>query len=210
MRKKIILLLLLILFPISCKAYACSYNDKAALRKYASAVTTSYNYVEENDDVKFSVTLTNLRDDLYIIDTTTGSTYYYNGSPEITLDGYEPGSKLKFEVYTTRSECFETYLAIKYVNLPFYNKYYKDPLCEGKTNSLCMKWQKVTLSYDEFTKALKEKEEEQQEEIIKNEETIFDKIFAFIFDYYLFIIGGGLLITFTTRYFINKKNDFDL
>ena len=51
MKKTIILMTLFILFPVSCKALNCSYAEQAKLRKIASSVTTSYDYVEENDNV---------------------------------------------------------------------------------------------------------------------------------------------------------------
>ena len=213
MKKTIILMTLFILFPISCKALNCSYAEQAKLRKLASSVTASYDYVEENDNVTFNVTLTNITDEMYIRDTIKNIDYHFNGSSEITINGYDAGTNVKYLIYPTKEGCTVSYLASKYVNLPYYNKYYKDALCEGKNYSICSKWQKVTLSYDEFVKTINEydkKNDNKEEEIKEENDNIFDLISKFIFDYYIYILGGGLLIFILISLLTRKKDDFDL
>lgn len=206
-----ILFSLLILFPINAKAATCTYTDKANLRKKASNVMPSYIYTEDEDGVKFSVTLTNLSSDLYVIDKITGIRYNYNGSSELTIDGYDAGSKIQYEIYAIDSSCFAKYLTIKYVNLPNYNKYYKDPLCVGKESySVCYKWNKVDITYDEFKKRVNtlynESVKDEQKEEVKT--TIFDKIYNFLHEYYIFIIIGLIAIVFSIMIIKNKRNDF--
>jgi len=152
MKGKIILTLLLILLPLSAKAYTCGYNEQADLRKMASNIQTSYDYYEYEGNAYFNVTLTNMNDRLYVVDTTTGRYYYYNGTSEITINGYPASSNIKYKIYPTKANCMSSYLVIKYVNLPDYNKYYLDPLCEGKNYAICNKWSRNTLTYEEFTK----------------------------------------------------------
>lgn len=214
MKKKIILLTLLILFPISSKALDCSYAEQARLRNIASNVTTSYEYVENNGNVTFNVILTNITNEIYIqdyIDRNNNKNYYYNGTSEIKITGYTPGTNVRYLIYPTKGNCASSYLANKYVNLPFYNKYYKDPLCEGKTYSICGKWVKATLSYDEFVKTINDydKKEEKTDEGIKEEKSIFDIISKFIFDYYIFIIAGGVVIVILTSLIKRKKSRFN-
>ena len=136
MKKKIIMMTLLALFPVSAKALKCDYAEQARLRKIASNVTTSYEYVENNDKVSFNIILTNITDEIYVqdyIDKNNPKSYYFNGTSEIKITGYEPGTNVRYVIYPTKGNCTTSYLTNKYVNLPYYNKYYKDPLCEGKT-----------------------------------------------------------------------------
>src|SRR5574344_531645 len=79
MKGKILLIFIAILMmlPVYVKASNCDYSEQARLKRLASNVTTSYDYIESNDSVKFSVTLTNLNSDIYILDKSTGKTYYY-------------------------------------------------------------------------------------------------------------------------------------
>ncbi len=212
MKGKLVLITLLILFPISCKALSCNYNEQARLRRLASNVTTSYEYVEDGDKVSFNVTLTNVTNEIYIRDNNTGNEYRFNDTNEIVINGYEPGLNIRYMIYPVKENCTYSYLASKYVNLPYYNKYYKDPLCEGKNYSICGKWQKVTLSYDEFVKTINEysKKENQNEEIKEEKDNVFDMISKFIFDYYIFILGGGLLIFVLISFLRRNKDQFDL
>ena len=214
MKKKIILLTLLVLFPVSSKALECSYAEQARLRNIASNVTTSYEYVENNGNVTFNVILTNITNEIYIqdyIDRNNNKNYYYNDSNEIKITGYTPGTNIRYLIYPTKGNCTSSYLTNKYVNLPYYNKYYKDPLCDGKTYSVCNKWTKVTYTYEEFAKKINEldKKDEVIEENIKEEKSIFDIISKFIFDYYIFIIAGGVLIVVITSLIKRKKSRFN-
>ena len=213
MKKKIILLTLLLIFPISGKALDCSYAEQARLRKIASNVTTSYEVAENGDNAKFDITLTNVTNEIYVHDNVKNTDYYFNGSNEITISGYEPGTNVRYLIYPTRGNCTSSYLTNKYVNLPYYNKYYKDPLCEGKSYSICGKWQRVTLSYDEFVKTINEYEKKNNEEIKEeksdDKNNIFDIISKFIFDYYIFIIAGGAVMFVLTSLLKKKKSRFD-
>ena len=212
MRNRIIFLLLLLLLPVAVNAYECNDNEIARLRKVASNVTASYDYQEANNNVTFSVTLTNLTNDVYIIDSVTGASYYYNGNNEITINGYAAGTKIKYYIYPTKQNCMESYLNVRYVNLPYYNQYYNSEVCINNTNQLCNKWRKTTLSYEEFVKRIKENNNDgQQEEIQNNEEknTIFDYVSQFIYEYYVYIIGAGLIVIVIIE-FARKKDTFDL
>ena len=213
MKMKIILMTLLILFPASTKALECSYAEQARLRKIASNVTASYEYVESNDTVKFNITLSNITNEIYIHDNNRNTDYYFNGSNEIVINGYEAGTNVRYLIYPTKSDCTKSYLANKYVNLPYYNKYYKDPLCEGKNYSICGRWQKVSLSYDEFVKTINDYDKNNKngikEEIKEEKGNIFDLISKFIFDYYIFIIAGGALIFVLTSFIKKKKSRFN-
>ncbi|MBR1376908.1 MAG: hypothetical protein IJ565_03745 [Bacilli bacterium] len=212
--KLILLLFIILLLPTSAKAFDfCSNTEKARLRKLASNVTTSYDYVEVNGEVTFNITLTNLNEDLYIYETAKKIEHRYNNEKEIILTGYEPGSNVKFEIYTSKEDCFSKSLIVKNVNLPYYNKYYNDPLCQGKSYSICSKWQKVSMTRAEFEKKMneyKEAEEEKQKQKDLSLSTIFDYISNFVFENYLYIIIGVLVITFGVRFIINKRNAFDL
>ena len=213
MKKKIILLTLLLIFPISGKALDCGYAEQARLRKIASNVTTSYEVVENGDTAKFNITLTNVTNEIYIHDNVRNTDYYFNGSNEITISGYEPGTNVRYLIYPTRGNCTSSYLTNKYVNLPYYNKYYKDPLCEGKSYSICGKWQRVTLTYDEFVKTINEYDKKNNEGIKEeksdDKNNIFDIISKFIFDYYIFIIAVGAVIFVLTSLLKKKKSRFD-
>lgn len=220
MKGKIILstLIAIMLLPVCVKASDCDYNEQANLRKIASNVTASYDYIESSDSVTFSVTLTNLTSDIYIVDSATGRTYYYNNSPELTINGYSAGTNIRYSIYASKANCIKEYLTIKYVNLPSYNKYYKDPLCTGlEQYSVCSKWQNINMTYDDFTKtvsAYKNNTTNNNSEAEDNTQTssksIFDYVFEFIISYYLYMVIGASIIIVVVSYIRGKRNGFDL
>ncbi len=209
MKKRIILLILLILIPVSVEAYECSDADAARLRKLASNVSTSYDYKEYDDYVTFSVTITNFNDDIHIVDDTTNNKYKSEGRTEITIDGYKPGTNIKYYIYNTRTDCIDDYLTVKYVNLPYYNKYYKTEICKDNNHNLCNKWRNVTISYDELEKQLSLKEKEIENIEDNNKKDILNIILDFINNYYYYIMGV-LILTFILTELLMKKDSFDL
>lgn len=205
--------MLMMMLPLNVDALDCDYAEQARLRKLATNITTSYTYEENGDNVVFTVTLTNMNSDLYIVDSTTGNRYDYNGNSEISIGGYTSGANIRYTIYTSKSNCVDTYLNIKYLNLPSYNKYYKDPLCEGLSDfSVCSKWQTINYSYEDFTKKVNEykksisSSDSASEENESTGNSITDKIFDFILNYYIYIAIGVSTLIVLIMFIKNKKN----
>ena len=213
MRKKIVIFLLLLMLPITnVKGGYCKYSDIAKYKGLASNISTYYDYKEMDNKIEFSVNLINLNESLYIIDTTTNKRYNYK-SNELTISGYNSGQTIKFNVYTNDKNCFDQLLYTIRVNLPDYNPYYKDEICNGFDNYIyCQKWYKHSLNYDEFVKKVNKYKESLKEQPII-EQPIDEKIslFEIILDiwleyYYIFLIPIILICTLTI-YIVNKKSD---
>lgn len=211
-----ILFFLVMMLPSCVKADSlCTYNYQSLMKKKASNVMPSYTYTENNDKVTFDITLTNMQPDLYLVvvvnsKTNQAKNYYYSGSTEMVLKGYNPGDKIKFQIRTNNSICDTSVLSTKYVNLPYYNKYYKDSLCEGKENySVCYKWNQENMTQEEFEKRVKElyNEQPKEEKETTNEPNVFDKIYSFLHDFYIYILVGIGLIMLLVMYLKHKKND---
>ncbi len=213
-----ILLFLIILFPFSIKAeeiYTCDYKEKARLNAIASNITISTDYVEKNNSVEFSVIISNLHPDVYIIDTVKNVTYYYNENQsnpnEIKISGYKDGINVRYEVYSVKNICRENLLTNKYVTFPPYNKYYNDPLCKDLSNFvLCKKWVKVNYKYDEFKEQIekhlkqKGKEKETPEEV----DDYFNKFIEFYVKYYIYILPSIIILGFIGIFILDRKKEF--
>ena len=107
MKKKNILILIfsILLLPNIVNAREmCDYDDKTRLQRIASNIASSYTYKEEKNEetgfntVKFTVTLTNMHDDVVIIDEETNEHYYNNADREIVIENVKPAKYLKFLV----------------------------------------------------------------------------------------------------------------
>lgn len=224
MKRKIIFLIVLFLLMMP-EIYArsktrCDYTLVSNYKKLSNNVDISYNYRLEGDRVYFDVTLTNLQPYIYFTDNYYNRTYYYSDTNNgiITIQNYDSG-KISYSFYTNDSECLNEKLNIRYINLPYYNKYYNYEECKGiEEYSLCNKWIENKYGYNDFKdmteKYRQQKEKKQFNEINSKEENWFDKIVAFYLKYFYIItpmfIGFILGIINLIKYIRFKTNRFNI
>ena len=220
MKKKIILLILLLIIPFKTNALvisSCSTSILSELKTLASNVNLSYDYEIRNNQAYFKITINNLNNKFYIIDS-LGNKYTYSNSNngEVITKEFSNIEKIKFSIYSNVTDCMNDLLATKYVNLPTYNSYYGSEVCKGVENyKLCQKWYKQTLDYDSFIyevnkyKNKSTKVENTEEEIVSTK-GLFDTIFEFYIKYYYIILPILIVVSLTIMYIKNRKNKFDL
>lgn len=211
--KRIFVFLLIFLIPTTSVKGYCFYNETARYKGLASNISASYEYVEKDGKLTFSITLNNLSEELYIIDAVTQKRYDYK-SNEITIDNYEPGQTVKYEVYATNKFCSKDLLYTIRINLPGYNPYYSDPICEGLTDYIyCKKWHKHDLKYESFVKKVQDykqsliQEEIKEEPTVPNTNVVLQAILDVLLKYYQVILISIITICSVTIYIVNKKSN---
>lgn len=214
---KICLFIISILLPIRVLG-ACTTDDKLRYSTLASNITTSYDYVENTDSVTFSITIHNVHKELLIKDNVNNKTYSSNNNSlnNFTITNLKDGTNYSFGVYAKASDCSYRLFNTLYINLPKYNKYYKDSLCEGLDNfSLCQRWgENGNITYDTFKTKVEEYKKKDVindvEEIKKDEtSTLIEQIGNFWAKYYLYITLGILITLLPIIIIVNKKNSYD-
>ena len=213
MRKIIVVFILLLLIPITkVEGAVCSYSEIARLKKIASNVTVSYDYIENNSSVVFNVTLNNLNDELYFVDQSNYQRYNYT-EEELTISNYRSGQTIRYVFYATDPDCDDTPLYTARVILPTYNQYYKDEVCNGIENySLCQKWSSHNLTYTNFVQKVNEYKNSLNSPTIPVEPSmpvevsITQLIVDFLLDYYIYIVII-LLLALIGFLSIRKKDD---
>ncbi len=214
---KIFLFIISIIMPIRILG-ACTTDDKIRYSTLSSNITTSYDYIENNDSVSFSITIHNVHKDLLIKDNTNNKTYSSNQNDlnNYKITNLKDGTNYSFSVYAKSGDCSYRLFNTLYVNLPKYNKYYKDSLCEGLNDfSLCQRWgENGNITYDNFKikiEEYKKKEVINDIEKVENEEqaTLLEIIGDFWAKYYLYITIGTIITLLPIIIIVNKKNSYD-
>lgn len=203
----IVFLFVLFIMPFKVSA-ECTYGEKVKLQKLATNVNFSYHYTETQYEMTFSITVSNLTSDIYMIDTSTGRIYNSNNE-DFVIDGYKPGSTIRFDFYPKDQTCDTRSIFSNYVTLPFYNHFYKNKLCEGiEEFNYCQKWLKHNMTYKEFYEgviAYKNRTINNPEKPIENKEWDI-LIIEFWSKYYILILLGIIGICGVVMYFYDRKN----
>ena len=211
MKRIVIVFILMLLFPmVKVNGAGCDYSNLSRLKKIASNVNISYDYIEKNNDVTFNITLNNLNKEIYFVDLTNYRTYNYT-KEEFVITGYQSGESIRYDFYS--KDCPSQVLASIRLNLPSYNSYYKDEVCKGvESYSLCQKWSSHNLSYEKFLERVTNyknsliSEPEPLPEPTVNELSITQIIINFLLDYYVIILIV-LILGLVGVYMLSKKDD---
>lgn len=204
MTKKILTLILL-MSPLIIKAQ-CQSETLSENKQLASNINSYYDYNEETKT--FNATIYNISPNIYLY--MDNQEYYPNPeTKEIYFQNLTPGQTLDLKAYS-KDECDGYRLYTIYINLPYYNKYYGDPICQNNKNKLCEKWVNTNnLTYEDFLKQVTVQSEKQQTEK-PTDNTIAEYSFLeFLGDYYMIILLCIIGFGSYAIYILDKKNRFD-
>lgn len=209
---KVYFLLFLVLFllvPIKTSAYydvldsRCTTRLKMSFREEADEVTYRLSK-NDGDTITYNLLLYNLSDNLVVKDA-NGNVIKGN-----KIEKIEPGTRITLVFYVSNKSYCEDYKAsTKIINVPYYNKFYKNDICVGyESYYLCQKNSNIKLSEEEFNKKMNEYIESIKNEEVESKieiETETDKLVDFLSDYWIYLVSF-LLIVFTIIILIFVKS----
>ena len=138
--------------------------------------------------------------------------YGYKNS-ELKISNLESNKNYRFDVYVESDDgCDNLVMYTFNINLPYYNKYYTDSLCNGiEQYKLCQKWVNTQYTYEEWKRQVNKyrdslKQDIQKEEEVKNKSWL-EKIVEFYGQTYYIILPLVILIGGITIYVYNKKRE---
>lgn len=208
--KKIFFALFILVLPLVAKA-ECTTQEITRLKTLASKITVTYDYEEKDYGVVFSATFHNVHKDLKIIDNRNNKAYSSKDEfADITLNKLGFPGTYSVDIQSKLNNCKDEKITAKYYTVPYYNSYYKDPLCVGnETKKVCQKWTNTTsLTYTQFQDALKNKVEEQQKPI-EEQKSNYNLLADLFVKYYYVLFGGIIVISLTFIIIINRKDRFN-
>lgn len=211
-RKLFIILVLFVVCPKNVKALLCENVDKVRYQDLAKNISYSYDAVEKNGNVKFTVTFSNIPEHFAIKNVNRNEWYSYKNS-ELKIANLESNKNYRFDIYVESDDgCDNISLYTFNISLPYYNKYYTDSLCKGiEQYKLCQKWINAQYTYEEWKIQVNKYRDSLEQSRIptedENQQSWMEKIIEFYGKtYYIIlplIIGIGGLIIFV----YNRKKD---
>lgn len=208
-------LLVMLVIPFKVRG-ACTVDDKMRYSALASNITTSYEYKENNQNVTFDIIIHNVHKDLVVVDTTNNKRYESNNKSlnNFTISNMKDGNNYSFHVYAKSGDCSYRLFNTLYVSTPKYNKYYSDSVCNGASDySLCQKWAELgNISYEEFKIKVEEYKNPKRTDINNQEEESKNWLYIigdFWAKYYLYILGGIIIILVPIIVIIKRREHYD-
>lgn len=208
--KKILLLVLMILFlPSNVKA-DCDNDEIIRLQKIANNINTNYEFNEITN--KFKITFSNITDEVIIVDINNKKDYYSYG--ELEINNLDSGI-YTYYIYARDKNCYENELTIKNINLPYYNQYYNSDDCKYiQDYQYCSKWLTKSISYDTWknnvTKYKESIKAEEKKQDYQSKKTTIDKIKdifteLYITHYYIFL--PIIILSLCAIIYLKNKSD---
>lgn len=221
MKKFLICLLSIFTFlEVTNAESLCSYKEQNELKSKASNIKVKYEveeYEEESVDYpiiisRFKISITNLTDEFYVVVTNdqdrSEKTFYSSDATDgiVTFDwdNDEDITNFVFKVYSSdKTKCPNDLYKTAYLTTPRYNPYHKLEICQNNLNFYLCKQYILTAVVDSDTfykqldkylnKEINEEGEKPSDEE-KDNTKISDKIFKFINDNKLYILGGIIIV----------------
>lgn len=211
--KILMLLVLFLLLPKNVSALLCNNDERVKYQDMARNITYSYDAVEKNGKVIFTLTFANVHKDLALVNARNDK-WYYQKNQVITITNLEPNASYRYEVYSIADDgCKNMDMYTINVLLPSYNKYHKDSLCEGiEDYELCNKWKNVNYTYEEWKEKVKLYKDsltpELEEDKIKDDsKTLLEKIIEAYGQLYYIVLPIVIVVGALTIYIYNKKRE---
>lgn len=183
----------------------CNYQRLAELSKIATNVKLSYNY---DGNAKFTVTLTNITNDIYVI--------YYNPGilSNVTLSGLNEqsvnigaGTTLNFNIYSNDPNCYGRKLVTKYISTPFYNYYSNYDECKKYPKfKYCQRWTNLSITNEQFESEFEKYQEslKEHDEKKKNVDVLESIVSFFSQNKWILILLAIVVVIFVILFLIKR------
>ncbi len=225
MKKGLFLLIGLVIFPITSYAAVqssfggtmfCTSQEQSEVMAFAANVTFSYETIVNDNSASYVITVSNLTDDMILVDSTGIKTYsnFKSSGSEIKIKTANTG-QYSFDIWSKKCK---TRITTKSISLPYFNAYYADPLCKGlEAYPICQKWSNYTATKEQFEKAVQELKKEinapkdDDEDASEGKKAWYEEITTFFVKYWWALVLVLVLVGFI-GYLINrkkKKNEYD-
>ncbi|MDD2203403.1 MAG: hypothetical protein PHT75_02590 [Bacilli bacterium] len=179
---------------------ACTQEERLKLRQTASLTTIKYDLMDYEYAVFFDVTISGFTKDMYAAVPDENYAFsYVEGTNTSREADFTPGKTYKLEFYATDgTKCPGEKILTKYLQIPPYNHYSKNKICEGYEDfELCKKHTNLYKSIkteEDFVKrvqqyinSVKNNSADKKDNDDNKQVSFLEKTLVFLNKYYLYI-----------------------
>lgn len=206
---------------------SCNSSELKALNEASSKVKITYQYNEENEKLdepvygEFSLYITGLSNDIYLYDYASLTNYYYGNTTDgvIFVSGVSSGDR-KIYVMSNNNNCKGKLIDTIVINIPKFNYYSVSTYCDGidaKEFVYCDKWYQGDIIKANFINELniyKAKKSNEDISVVPdsndNDNNNENSVYNFFIKYYMYIIGGVIIVCGVIVYLVYKKRREEL
>jgi len=197
--KKVFSFLLIVslslVFKINVNALdtACTQAEQLRLRQVASLTSFKYDLVDYGYAIFFDVTISGFTSDMYAIVPDENYKFsYVEGTNTSKAVDFIPGETYKLEFYATAAtKCPGVKIITKYLQIPPYNYYSENPICDGHEDYiLCQKYTnlyKSIKSEEDFVARVQQYIDSLEDDSSKDNQKDDDKQISFLESTILFL-----------------------
>lgn len=202
--KKIIFTIILFIIPIITYAY-CDSEDIVEQSKLLNNININYEYDYQNQ--VFTIIFTNINKNFNVIDQETGE--MYDNLDEIKIEKISGNHSFLI----SSEQCSYDVNRTRYIDLPYYNKYYDSEDCRNIQNySYCNKWVNNPINENLFKQKIEayKKNIEKKEQTTTNNQTNLNKFLNRLADLYVkyyFIFLPIIIVSLSIIIYRKNKKD---
>lgn len=188
MKKVIAVVFCSIILITKVNALECDNKELSRLKKFASLISFETKYIGEKSEDEYGIFISNVTDDFVIY--LNNKTYTGNQ----LIDGLSPNKKYRIEVAVfSNNPCASKFNYVRFITIPYYNKYYNSEVCSNKKIDLCdITYNVGNISYDQFKKMVEEYDNKVINDVVV--ETNNKKYYFIVIPVFLIIFGLIVLI----------------
>lgn len=178
----------------------CTIDIKTTLREKAENFTYSIEKIEDASGVDYNLELLNIDKSIYIKTSVDSNMYTKNSM----IKEIRPGTLLQFYIYASNETYCEGYkIKTVSIQIPYYNKYSKDPMCVGyESYALCNPTSNLNITHDEFETQMKVyiaslnngNTPDDKENVDNNKDNNNVDLVSFIIEYSEYLSGAGWIL----------------
>lgn len=209
-KKVLFVLALFMINSISVNAGICDKENIDYYKEFFNNIDIIYEPNEEAGNGIYKVTIAGLLEDTSVRskELDIERKFSIDDYGVVILENVKSGV-INFNFYYDKCD---TYITTRKINIPVFNEYSLREECNGIEDlDVCKSDYEYPLNESTFLKKIKDYNKDNSNKVDdKNSDSVFNKVIDFLSNYYLYIVGGIVVVSLVIIYIFVKKKRYTL